>query len=525
MALAPRLDLRQSQSLVMTPQLQQAIKLLQLSNLELADYVQAEIEKNPLIEERGDAPREEARGEDTPKENGTSVEGDVTGFEEGTDGMVRADAALSDTPNSQATDNALDADFGNEVYHHDSPNDAANGTSNSSFTESGLSLTGASSTGTSGPRSSDDSRFEENLAGEISLRDHLLEQLPALLLDPMEHIIGAHLVDMVNEAGYLTGDLPDLCDRLGCDDAAIEIVLTKLQTMDPVGVLARNLAECLSIQLREKDRLDPAMAALIENLDLLAARELSRLKRICGVDDEDIAEMIQEIRDLNPKPGHAFGSEPVQPVVPDVFIRKNPAGAWLVELNSETLPKVLVNNRYHAELSEKARGDDKIYLSECLSNASWLVKALDQRAKTILKVATELVRQQEGFFNHGVAHLKPLNLRAIADEIDMHESTVSRVTNNKYISTSRGVFEMKYFFTSAIQSSHGGEALSAEAVRHRLRDLVDNEDPKKILSDDKLVALLKTEGIDIARRTVAKYRDALRIPSSVERRRQKNLPR
>jgi RNA polymerase sigma-54 factor len=295
-----------------------------------------------------------------------------------------------------------------------------------------------------------------------------------------------------------------------------------VQGFDPPGVCARNLTECLAIQLKELDRFDPAMAALVAHLDLLAKRDLAALRRICAVSEEDLTDMIAEIRQLNPKPGLAFGSTLVQPIVPDVFVRAGPDGGFLIELNSDTLPKVLVNQTYHSAVAKTAKNEkDKTYLADCLQTATWLIRALDQRAKTILKVATEIVRQQDGFFAHGVQHLRPLNLKTIADAISMHESTVSRVTANKYMATNRGIFELKYFFTSSIASSDGGEAHSAEAVRHRIRQLIDAESPEQVLSDDTIVEKLREAGIDIARRTVAKYREAMRISSSVQRRREK----
>jgi RNA polymerase sigma-54 factor len=264
------------------------------------------------------------------------------------------------------------------------------------------------------------------------------------------------------------------------------------------------------------------MRALVEHLDLLARRDLAALRRLCGVNDEDLADMIGEIRNLNPKPGLAFGATVVQPIVPDVMVRPAPDGTWQVELNSETLPKVLINQRYYAQVSKGTRSDkEKSYIAECMQTATWLVRALDQRAKTILKVSSEIVRQQDAFFANGVQHLRPLNLKTIADAIAMHESTVSRVTANKYMATARGIFELKYFFTSAIAAADGGEAHSAEAVRHRIRQLIDNETAGDVLSDDTIVEKLREAGVDIARRTVAKYREAMRIPSSVQRRREK----
>jgi RNA polymerase sigma-54 factor len=334
-------------------------------------------------------------------------------------------------------------------------------------------------------------------------------------------MIGQYLIDMVDDAGYLTGDLPSVAEKLGAPLSDVETVLGIVQSFDPAGVCARSLNECLSIQLKELDRFDPAMQALVGRLDLLAKHDLAALRRICAVSDDDLTEMIAEIRALNPKPGLAFGSAMVQPIVPDIYVRSSADGGFLVELNSDTLPKVLVNQRYHAELSRTAKDTAKTYLAENLQSATWLIRALDQRAKTILKVATEIVKQQDGFFVNGVRHLRPLNLKTVADAISMHESTVSRVTANKYVATSRGIFELKYFFTSAIAAADGGEAHSAEAVRDRIKQLIDAESADNVLSDDSIVDRLREAGVDIARRTVAKYREAMRIPSSVQRRRVK----
>lgn len=506
MALSPRLDLRQSQQLVLTPQLQQAIKLLQMANLELSGYIQQEVEKNPLLE---------AGDQEGVPEGDIEPQSDLSGFD-GEAGVYSAEAGLGGDGVVSDRDSPLDADFEAAVFD-DAPVDAAGGSGQ-------LGLQAGSGSGSGSGALPADADFEGRLTEAPDLKDHLTEQMLMLLADPMERMIAAHLIDLVDEAGYLFADLSDVPERLGCTPEDVEHVLVHLKTMEPLGVFAASLGECLEAQLRERDRLDPAMAALVGNLPLLAKQDFAALKRICGVDDEDMADMVREIRTLNPKPGLAFGGEAVQPVVPDVFVRRNPAGLWTVELNSETLPKVLVNNHYYAELSTLAGSKkDKQYLSECLSSANWLVRALDQRARTILKVASEIVRQQEAFFNQGVRHLKPLTLRDVAEAISMHESTVSRVTSTKFMATDRGIFEFRYFFTSAIQSSAGGDALSSEAVRHRIRALIDAEDPRRILSDDRLVELLHGEGIDIARRTVAKYREGMRIPSSVQRRRDKRM--
>ena len=335
-------------------------------------------------------------------------------------------------------------------------------------------------------------------------------------------MIGQYLIDMVDEAGYLTGDLASVAEKLGAPLAEVEAVLGIVQGFDPPGVCARNLTECLAIQLKERNRFDPAMAALVGRLDLLAKRDLAALRRICGVGDEDLAEMIAEIRNLNPKPGLAFGSTTVQPIVPDVYVRPGRTAASSSSSTPTRCRKCWSTSATTPSCRRTPRADSaKSYLAENLQSATWLMRALDQRAKTILKVAMEIVKQQDGFFVHGVQHLRPLNLKTIADAISMHESTVSRVTANKYMATSRGIFELKYFFTSSIASSDGGDAHSAEAVRDRIKQLIDAESASDVLSDDTIVERLREAGIDIARRTVAKYREAMRIPSSVQRRRDK----
>jgi len=336
-------------------------------------------------------------------------------------------------------------------------------------------------------------------------------------------VIASHLIELVDEAGYVTGELEGVAQLLGCDVARVEATLMRLQRFDPPGIFARNLGECLALQLKERNRYDPAMQRLIENLPLLATRDMQQLMRVCGIDAEDLTLMIGEIKALDPKPGLVFDNATAEPVIPDIFLRAAPDGGWAVELNSETLPRVLVNNRYYTEVNGNTRNrEERDYLAQCYQSANWLVKALHQRATTILKVSREIVRQQDGFLRHGVQHLRPLVLRDIAQEISMHESTVSRVTSNKYIQTPRGLYELKYFFTTAIAASDGTDSLSAEAVRFRIKSLIDGE-ADDVLSDDRIVAMLVKDGVDIARRTVAKYREALHIPSSVQRRRERSL--
>jgi RNA polymerase sigma-54 factor len=500
MALTAKLELRQGQQLVMTPQLQQAIRLLQLSNMELSQFVETELERNPLLEmDESPEPVAKTEREGEPEASPEPVErsGDDEWLDLG----------------KPVADNGLDTEYEGAFSENATPGGADS-------LESGW----ASLRQRTGSFSDDDVNPEAFVSNELTLRDHLSEQMPLAIHDHVERLIGQHLIDMVDEAGYLHADLEQLALKLGAPLGLVERVLETLQTLDPAGVFARSLAECLALQLKEQNRYDPQIAALLDNLDLLAAHNLPALRKVVGADMSEITDMIEEIKRLNPKPGLKFGSVQLQPVVPDVLVRPASDGSWHIELNSDTLPRVLVNRTYFAQVNKTTQTEkDRGYLLECLQTANWLVKSLDQRARTILKVAEEIVRQQDGFFTHGVQHLRPLNLKTVADAISMHESTVSRVTANKYMATPRGIFELKYFFTSAIQASGDGEAHSSEAVRHRIRQMIDGENAKSVLSDDKLVELLKAEGIDIARRTVAKYREAMRIPSSVQRRREKRM--
>ena len=513
MALTQRLDLRQSQTLVMTPQLQQAIKLLQLSNIELTEYVDSEIERNPLLElEDADGPvgaAAELHPAAEPTGNGVEVPaGDVTG----TDTLANADTL------GAAADAPLDTEYEN-VWTSDGATDGGDPATVPTPSDGQTGWTGRG-----GGTGNGDYNLEQILSGPVSLRDHLLRQVNTELADPADRLIGAHMVELIDEAGYLSGDPQAVADQLGCPADRVLNVLGRLQRFDPPGIFARDLAECLALQLAERNRLDPAMQALLDNLPLVAQRNFPALIRVCGVDKEDLADMVGEVRALDPKPAQSFSREIVQTVTPDILMRPQPGGGWIIELNTDTLPKVLVNQRYYAEVNASIRNKtEKDYVAECLASANWLVKSLHQRATTILKVATEIVRQQDRFFAHGVQYLKPLILRDIADRIGMHESTVSRVTANKYIATARGVFELKYFFTAAIAGADGREAHSAESVRVRIKSLIDAEPADGVLSDDGIVEILHADGVDIARRTVAKYRESMRIPSSVQRRREKGM--
>lgn len=493
MAFSQRLEMRQGQSLVMTPQLQQAIKLLQLSNLELSEYCEQELERNPLLER--DEPSALAQDEPAPEPTRQEAE------------PLEATLSREDFSQNEEMDVSRD-----DLYEP-----AETGEVSSREQES---LSDWSRVGSGGRRGGEEDLLEATVAETPTLKDYLREQLSIAGLNETRRLIGVTLIDGIDEAGYLRIDLPELADKIGTDAEEIAAVLKILQGFDPAGVGARDLAECLALQLQDLNRFDPAMEAMLARLDLVARRDVAQLSLICGVDTADVVDMIAEIRRLNPKPGLSFDVEPVQPIVPDVIVRKTSDGQWQVELNADTLPHLLVNVHYYAKVSGSTHDKTaKGYLTECLNNANWLVKSLDQRARTILKVSAEIVRQQDGFLNYGVRYLRPLNLRTVADVIGMHESTVSRVTSNKYIATPRGLFELKYFFTAAIASVNGAEAHSAEAVRDRIREMIDGESPDAILSDDRIVALLSDDGVNIARRTVAKYREAMHIPSSVERRR------
>jgi RNA polymerase sigma-54 factor len=495
MALSQRLDLRQTQSLVMTPQLQQAIKLLQMSNLELKDFVEQELEQNPLLE------RDESEPDPPAPLNAAEP--------------VQAAPEVLQTLDSKSTDFQGDD---SQLWQAEAGSDGDGAVDFGGDPEAWKTSRAAAGGGDDMPG------LEETLRQGTSLREHLIGQLNCDLTDPADRIIGLFLIEQLDESGYLTADLNDVAQTLGAAPERVEAVLRQLQRFEPCGIFARNLAECLAIQLEERGRLDPCMRLLLDNLRLLASREIPALLKACRVDAEDLSEMVAEIKALDPKPGLQFDGGPAQPVVPDILMRVQQAGGWVIELNSETLPRVLVDTHYYARVSRSVPGKaEREYLSERFQSANWLVKSLHQRATTILKVATEIVRQQEAFFLYGVAHLRPLILRDIAEVIGMHESTVSRVTANKYMTTPRGLFELKYFFTSSIPAANGAEAHSAEAVKFRIKGLIDGETQSEILSDDRLVELLKGEGIDIARRTVAKYREALRIPSSVLRRREKSL--
>ena len=494
MALGPRLDLRQTQSLVMTPQLQQAIKLLAASNLEIETFIAEALEANPLLDTGGPADVAEPERIELAPPPGEDATADQLMLAGGGEGDAPLDLAVVDrdwdTGDGEAP-SLRDAEWG------------AASVSGGDFDEL--------------------PDWEQLRAAEVTLTEHLEGQIGALTRDPETAFIARHIIGLLDEAGYLATPLEEIAADLGVDFDAAETGLALVQSLDPSGVGARNLAECIAIQAREADRYDPCMAALIANLDLVARGEVERLKRLCRVDDEDFADMLRELRSYNPRPGLAFAPSDSTAVVPDILVTANASGGWDIMLNEDTLPKLIVNRGYFVEL--KAGATDKQsqgWLKEKLADAHWLIRALDQRQKTILKTAAEIVKQQDGFFRRGVSELRPLTLREVAEQIEMHESTVSRVTSNKYLWCERGTFELKYFFTSGVASADG-EGASSAAIKARIKALIDAETVKNILSDQQLAEMLQKEGFDLARRTVAKYREAIGLGSSAERRRAKKL--
>ncbi len=464
------LDLRAQQNLVMTPQMQQAVKLLQLSNLELQDYLEEEIAQNPLLEK---------------------IEPEINSEDENLNTPSKSDA------------------------RDDDPNDFDSGSL-------------MANVGAGGHLNMDDSEysFENRLAQTINLRDHLMQQLMVMTDDRLDQALGSLLIDRLDENGYLRDDLSDLTAQFGVSEERLTGLLGRLRGFDPAGIFAKNLSDCLRLQLQDQGKLDPLMDLFLEHLHLLGQHNYDELAKICDVDHSVIKELSDELKLLNPKPASLFDHHVTQTAVPDVLMKtlpKDQGGGYRVEMNADTLPRVLINQEYYTEISNATKDKDgKEFITTQLSNANWIVRALDQRAQTILKVAADIVEQQDAFFLYGIEFLKPMTLKEVADRIGMHESTVSRVTTGKFIGTPRGLYELKFFFTSSIENEDG-TSTSSEAVKTRIKSLIDAESPKDILSDDDLAEILQKEGIDVARRTVAKYRESMNIPSSVQRRRIKKL--
>ncbi|MEX6508535.1 RNA polymerase factor sigma-54 [Jiella sp. M17.18] len=485
MALSAKLQVRQTQSLVMTPQLLQSIRLLQYSHLELQAFVDKEMERNPLLVS--------AAGEPSLAAAAVSATGGLAGGGE---------------------ENSARPAAGEQAPMPGRPVGSAPGNGNG---RSGNRL-GAGDGGF---------RIDDVAERRPSLHAHALAEAADAVPTAAGRALAESMVEHLDESGYLRLDTAEFAGSLGVPVATVEAVLSQLQAeATPAGLFARDLAECLALQLKRQNRYDPVMETVLANLDLLARRDFAELRRLTGEDDAGLMDILTEIRGLDPKPGHAFAQDGFEAIVPDVIVAEAADGGWQVELNPDALPRVLVDNDYLRTVRDGARSDEeKAFLGECQQSANWLVRSLDQRAKTILKVASEIVRRQDGFLTKGVGGLKPMTLMSVAEAIGMHESTVSRVTATKHIATPRGTFEMRFFFTVAIASANGGDAHSAESVKHRIKTLIDAESVGKVMSDDDIAAVLKEEGVDLARRTVAKYREALGIASSIQRRREMNARR
>lgn len=505
MALSPSFELRQSQSLVMTPQLMQSIKLLQMTAVELEKFVEEALEKNPLLERENADENTEGNSDDLIN-GGEITHRDAIPQMDGNNGGEEQN--FFETIDSPALANMFDG--GDDVS--DQPNSAADFIKNSDA---------ASDWGCLGtkPLPLEDLNAVENIADKPNLQDFVAEQIVFAFKTRKEHDIAFALAFELDEAGYFTGSIGKVAEQFSVSQESVTKVLKRLQRFDPPGIFATSLSECLALQLERQNRLDPAIKIVLENLPLLAKRDFVSLGKLSGLDESEVVDILNEIRSLDPKPGMAFSQTTASPVVPDVIILKRPNGEFFVELNRAVLPKLVIHNDYAIKVGRNSV--DRSFISDCFQNANWLIKALDQRERTLITVSAEIVRYQQDFLHHGVAFLKPLTLAMVAEAVHMHESTISRVTANKYVATPRGIFEMRSFFSAALQSAEGDEQYAADAVRHRIRELVDGENIDLILSDDMLVQLLKKENIDIARRTVAKYREQLNISSSVLRRREK----
>jgi RNA polymerase sigma-54 factor len=477
----PALQFRLNQQLTLTPQLQQAIRLLQLSQLELEAELRQIAEGNPLLEFE-----EEATPGETEQDDFDAATAEAPGVDH--DAEEGVDWAEVDTPAEKPIDFSL----------------------------------GSSSGSTAGNRGDDD--FEPQNAAPETLQEHLLWQLNLTPLDARQRLIAAIIIDALNADGYLSegieGVLAALPADLDANSDDVEAVRCQLQRFDPTGVASLDLRDCLRVQLEQFDAGTPqrelALRIVAGELELLARNDIAKLARKLRVDEEDVAAAALLIRSLDPRPGAALDATPVEYVAPDVYAFKE-SNRWKVSLNPDCQPRLGLNQHY-CSLIAQARGEDASWMRGQLQEARWLIKSLESRAETLLKVADAIVRRQSAFLDYGPEAMHPLVLREVAEEVGMHESTISRVTTRKYIRTPRGTFELKYFFSSGVSTEDGGGA-SATAIQAMIKKLVDAEDTRKPLSDQALAEELHRKGIQVARRTVAKYREALRIPSSSERQR------
>lgn len=548
MAIELKQQLRLSQNLVMTPQLQQAIKLLQLNQLELVNLVQQELQENPVLEEseveeetqgeREDASpddfdmRESADGSDEP-----GNAGDTDGGDSDSAGDAGADeyGEMSERPLDEQLSNTDLADAAGADEAGPSDADKIADIEWESYLESNP-MTGLESGGVMG----DDDRpsLEATYARRESLGEHLEWQLQVMNLDEAQHELAGWIIGNLDERGFLGSTTEEIARQSGTEVEAVEVVLAAVQKLDPIGVGARDLRECLLIQI-DTLRVGDELVRLIvdQHLDLLRKRDFRGLARVTGQTVEAVAAAERVIGTLDPRPGREYGGDEPVYITPDIYVYKV-GDDFHVLLNEDGLPKLKISSMYRDVLSkagakgpkdpdapepsaaskELAERDTKSYVNDKVRSAMWLIKSIHQRQRTIYKVTQSIIGYQRDFFEHGVAHLKPLNLRDVADDIEMHESTVSRVTTNKYVHTPQGIFELKYFFNSSIGRFDGGEALASESVKEKIRKIIGSEDPKRPMSDQRIAEMLKSANIDIARRTVTKYREAMNILSSTKRR-------
>lgn len=489
MAITPRLEIKQTQSLLMTPELRQAINLLQLNNIELNELVEQELASNPLLE------KEDQRLNELPDD-----------FQPTIDTAAPAPQTEEEFKTDIDYDTSFDDDFASDREGYEIENDY-----------------NWADYGKSKDHSAGDADFdycEQRLSERKSLYQFINEQIGISFTNGADKIIARRLTEQLDAAGYFRGDVKEIAAQLKTTEKRVGTVLQTMKSFEPSGLFARDLKECLAVQLKDLNRYDPVIAKFLDNLPLVAEGRFKELKQICGCDDEDIASMLADIRALNPKPAAGWEHDITSYVVPDVFVRRLKNGDYRVELNNATLPRLLINHSYYSQLLRQDKSA-KRYLKENLSSANFLIRAMHQRASTVLRVSEEIVRWQQDFFEHGIEKLKPMSLKDVAYNLELHESTVSRAAANKFMHTPNGLFELKFFFSAAAGSYIGNEDMSTSAIKHKIKQLISQEQPDNILADDKIVELLAQEGIKIARRTVAKYREGLNIPSSAERKRLK----
>ena len=487
MTVTPRLEIKQSQSLQMTQQLRQAINLLQISNLELETYINKELEQNPLLERENDH-----------LESISSEEQTIDNYNQETNHTSEENII----PDINYEDNFDDYGSDCEGYNINTPSDWQNYAQTKIHQDS-----------------EDYDYFEQKLAQEKSLYNILEEQISLTFSSNKEKLIAKILCEYLDGAGYFRGDITAIAAKLNTNSSIINNILRQMKNFEPSGIFAENLAECLQIQLLENNRLDPIAQTVLNNLELLGSGKLKELKKLANANDDDLTSVISDIKSLNPKPAANYNLEYNTSIIPDVFVRRHPSGEYLVELNQLSLPRLLINHEYSAKITNDKTSQK--YLRSQLHNASFIIKSLHRRAETILKVSEEIVRAQRDFFEYGIEYLKPLQLKDISEQAEIHESTVSRAVNAKYMHTPRGTFELKYFFSNAAGKLDGSEDTSTISIKHKIKELINHEEPHNILSDDKLVEVLASQGIKIARRTITKYRESMNIPTSAERKRTK----